>query len=86
MDEKYCDSLEDLILTKVAPGDVLFCDENTLKFSAFRLREDRVALRFNPPVRTTVSLAYLTDNRNPALALLAQFLREKFAGNDGVLA
>lgn len=80
MDEKYCDSLEDLILTKVAPGDVLLCDENTLKFSAFRLREDRVALRFSPPVRTTVSLACLPDNPNPALALLARFLGEKFAG------
>lgn len=80
VDEKYCDSLEDLILTKVAPGDVLLCDENTLKFSAFRLREDRVALRFSPPVRTTVSLACLPDNPNPALALLARFLGEKFAG------
>ncbi len=80
VDEKYCDSFEDLILTKVAPDDVLLCDENTLKFSAFRLREDRVALRFNPPVRTTVSLAYLADSHNSALTLLAEFLGEKFAG------
>lgn len=82
VDERYCDSFEDLILTKVAPEDVLLCDVNTLKFSAFRLRDDHIPVRFSPPAYAPVSLGYLQENDNPALALLVSFLREKYPCHD----
>ena len=84
IDEKYCDSLEDLILSKVAPGDVMLCDANTLKFSAFRLREDRIAVRFSPATYASVSLGYLQENDNPALGLLIAFLHEKYKAVAGM--
>lgn len=83
IDERYCDSFEDLILTKVTPDDVLLCDTNTLKFSAFRLRDDRIPVRFNPPTYVPVSLGYLQENDNPAFNLLSAFLREKYTRCDG---
>lgn len=78
IDEKYCDSFEDLLLNKAVADDLLLCDTNTLKFSTFRLRDDRVTMRFNPSLMAPVSLGYVENNDNVALHLFVEFLRSKY--------
>lgn len=85
IDEKYCDSLEDLMLSKVQPRDLMLCDANLLNSSVFRLRPDRTTLHFSPALTAPVSLAYRTGGLAPgrdandrlALAAFVDFLRGK---------
>ena len=76
--EKFCDSLEDLALTKATADDLMLCDENLFGFPPFKLREDRVQRRFDPPVKAPVVLAYRTESDNQALMMLVDFLRSKY--------
>ena len=57
IEEKFCDSLEDLILAKADADDLMLCDDNLLSSLSFRLREDRIARHFTPRVRMPISLA-----------------------------
>lgn len=75
--ERYCDSIEDLVMSKARPGDLMLCDENTLKFAAFRLRGHHRAIPFDPPVIAPVSMGYNAESKNPALLELVKFLEEK---------
>ena len=75
--ERYCDSIEDLVMSKARPGDLMLCDENTLKFAAFRLRGHHRAIPFDPPVMAPVSMGYNAESKNPALIELVRFLEEK---------
>lgn len=84
--EKYCDSLEDFALTKATTDDLMICDENLFGFPPFKLREDRVQRRFNPPVYAPVTLAYRTDSDNQALMLLVDFLRTKYEEHPSIPA
>ena len=80
VEERYCDSVEDLVMSKAQPGDVMLCDENTLKFAAFRLRGHHRAVPFSPPVHVPVSLGYDAETHNQALLELVAFLRTKGTG------
>ncbi len=77
IEERYCDSVEDLVMTKARPGDLMLCDENTLKFAAFRLREHHRAVPFDPPVSVPVSMGYDARTKNGALLELVEFLARK---------
>lgn len=84
IEEKFCDSLEDLILAKADADDLMLCDDNLLSSLSFRLREDRIARHFTPRVRMPISLAYRThgndgiDGGNSlALKAFVDFLRQK---------
>lgn len=83
VEERYCDSIEDLVMSKAQPVDVMLCDENTLKFAAFRLRGHHRAVPFSPPVYVPVSLGYDAETHNQALLELVAFLQAKGAGEDG---
>lgn len=75
--ERYCDSLEDLLLDKIQPGDVMLCDANLLKMPALRLRPDRVSVPFDPPLFMPTSLAYMErcdDDDGLALRMFIDFL------------
>ncbi len=77
IEERYCDSIEDLVMTKARPGDLMICDENTLKFAAFRLRSHHVAAPFNPRAEVPISMGYRVDTQNAALLELVAFLGAK---------
>lgn len=84
IEEKFCDSLEDLILAKADADDLMLCDDNLLSSLSFRLREDRIARHFTPRVRMPISLAYRTrgndgidDGNGLALKAFVDFLRQK---------
>ena len=81
VNERYCDSLEDLVLTKAQPEDLMLCDERTLQSFVFKLREDRVARAFDPPIVLPVSLGYGSRGDNPALGPFVDFLASK--GEEG---
>jgi DNA-binding transcriptional LysR family regulator len=84
VNERYCDSLEDLLLDKVGRDDVLVCDANLLKSSAFSLRPDRVAVRFDPPLVMPISLACAVrhdEGSGLALRMLVEFLRDRYEGS-----
>ena len=78
INERYCDSLEDLALNKALPEDVLLCDASLLTFPPFQLREDRATLHFSPKVFGPVSICHKLDEDNPAMALFADFLSRKY--------
>lgn len=78
INERYCDSLEDLALNKALPEDVLLCDASLLTFPPFQLRDDRVTLHFSPRVFGPVSICHKLDEDNPAMVLFADFLSRKY--------
>ena len=77
VEERYCDSIEDLIMSKAGHGDLMLCDENSLKFAAYRLREHHVALPFDPPCHAAISMGYDAETSNAALLHLVEFLEAK---------
>ena len=77
VEERYCDSIEDLIMSKANHDDLMLCDENSLKFAAYRLREHHIALPFNPPYHAAISMGYDAKTSNMALLHLVEFLEAK---------
>lgn len=79
VDERYCDSVEDFILSKVGSDDFCVFIEgwrNTVSW-----RSDRVSVGFDPVVRIDQAVAYRADSGNPAVESFARFLRGKYASN-----
>ena len=76
MEERYCDSLEDLALNKALPEDVLLCDASLLNFPPFQLRADRATKCFSPKAYGSISLCCRRE-KDPSLQLFADFLRQK---------
>ena len=73
----HCDSIEDLIMSKASHDDLMLCDENSLKFAAYRLREHHIALPFNPPYHAAISMGYDAETSNTALLHLVEFLEAR---------
>lgn len=80
--ERYCDSLEDLVLNKATSETLMLCDKSILDLPAFSLREDRTQMRFEPPLRAPVAAGYRADTDNQALLLLVRFLQGKFENSE----
>lgn len=85
--EKYCDSLEDLMLARAQADDLMLCDEYLVRNSSpLRMRTDRIARRFDPPLELDVFLAYCSEKAGAAesdrqaVELFADFLRAKKQG------
>jgi hypothetical protein len=76
--EKFCDSLEDLALTKTSREDLLLVDASLLNFPPFQLREDRLAKHFGPQVNMPVTLGYKNEEDNQALQRFVDFLYAKY--------
>lgn len=79
VDERYCDSLEDFVMTHVGPGDLFLCAEGLASMFAFDWRTERVLLDFDPPLVLDQAVAYRRDPDNPAVESLARFLRRKLS-------
>lgn len=80
--ERYCSSLEDLILNRVSPDDLLLCDAGLIEFPPLKLRKDRTIKRFSPHVYTTLYACYKLDGDNPAIPLFADFLARTYHENE----
>lgn len=74
IDERYCDSLEDLALNKALEEDVLLLDASLLGFPPFQLRDDRVTRHFTPNIFGSISLCYRCKEGDPSMQLFADFL------------
>lgn len=77
VEERYCDSLEDLLLTKIQPADLMLCDRGLLSSAIFRVRGERMVRPFAPTMCCPVSLAYLADTNNVALQRFVDVLASK---------
>lgn len=70
----FCDSLEDFILSKVQPGDILACDTTIAGMSVFAVRPERMLRTFDPPIYSNVAIVYRRDADNPALTRFVEFI------------
>ena len=74
--ERYCDSLEDLVLNKVGADEIMLFDEKIARLPAFALRPDRVMRLLETDVPNTVYLAYRASDANPGLVEFVRFIRD----------
>lgn len=86
VDEKYCDSLEDFLLNKIGPGDIVLADESMLGMPGVDLHMERQVRHFSPKLVVPSSVALTSRVHNPAAGLLGDFLHEKRAGETGAQA
>lgn len=86
LDEKYCDSLEDFLLNKIGPGDIVLADESMLGMPGVDLHMERQVRHFSPKLVVPSSVALTSRVHNPAAGLLGDFLHEKRAGETGAQA
>ena len=76
--ERYCDSLEDLLMSRVASDELVLCGEGLSSMFAFSRRADRVLIDFDPPIVLAQTVAYRSDPLNPAVESLVRYLRARF--------
>lgn len=76
--ERYCDSLEDLLMSRVASDELVLCGEGLSSMFAFSCRADRVLIDFDPPIVLAQTVAYRSDPLNPAVESLVRYLRARF--------
>jgi DNA-binding transcriptional LysR family regulator len=73
---KFCDSLEDLIMSKTSADDVFLADSFLLDFPPFKLREDRVILRLSE--FAPICLGCTSKSDNWVLSAFMDFLMVKY--------
>lgn len=73
---RYCTSREDFFLNRVRPDDVVLLTRGADNINAVRIRDDRMLIRFDPPVYATSFVAFPAAARNEALRTFERYLVE----------
>ncbi|MDR0500565.1 MAG: LysR family transcriptional regulator [Coriobacteriales bacterium] len=78
INERFCDTLEDLALRKTNKDDIWLCDSSLNSFPPFRLRKERCIKRFSPRVLVPVRLGVANKPEDQATQLFISFLSQQF--------
>lgn len=84
IDEKYCDSLEDFLMNKVGPGDLVLNYRAMFEMPGIDSRADRLLRSFDPPLNLRFSIAYADRPDDVALQTFVAFLHEKYQESGGM--
>lgn len=73
--DRYCTSREDYFLSRVRSDDVVLLTRGSENINAVKARDDRVSLRFDPPVFATSYVAFDEGSADEGLLAFKEFIR-----------
>jgi DNA-binding transcriptional LysR family regulator len=78
VNEKYCDTLEDLALNKTHEDDIWLSDSSLHNFPPFKLRKDRIIKHLTPRLFAPICIACVDEPNNQALQLFIDYLYGRY--------